>query len=189
LTETSETLSTSGEAIPAADIRSRLLTWARSKDAIRFAKFFAVGIIGAIIDFTTYSTLNNLKVFDAVNINLFGMFTITGLGVAGTCGFLLAIISNFFWNRYWVYPDSRSKSVIGQIMTFFIVSVAGILIRLPIVELLTFPLERLEHVVLPALTRGTVQFFGETSSWALSVIAVMFWNFFVNRYWTFNDVK
>jgi putative flippase GtrA len=189
LTETIEAVSIPADADSSANLKDRLSVWIQSKNAARFAKFFVVGIVGAVIDFTTYSTLNNTHFFDQINIDLFGFFTITGLGVAGTCGFLLAIISNFFWNRYWVYPDSRSKSLMGQVITFFIVSVASILIRIPIVELLTFPLERIEHYLLPSLAEKTVRFFGETSSWALSVIAVMFWNFFVNRYWTFNDVK
>ena len=30
---------------------------------------------------------------------------------------------------------------------------------------------------------------GENAALAVSVVVVMFWNFFANRYWTYNDVE
>ena len=49
--------------------------------------------------------------------------------VANSIAFILAVCSNFIWNRVWTYPDSRSYSVRRQLTQFAIVSVIGLLIR------------------------------------------------------------
>ena len=42
--------------------------------------------------------------------------------------------------------------------------------------------------IIPSLKVDTATWLGESIAWALAVVIVMFWNFFVNRYWTYNDV-
>ena len=56
----------------------------------------------------------------------------TRLVIAGTISFIAAIISNFIWNRYWTYPDSRSKPIARQLVQFAVISVMGLGIRIPI---------------------------------------------------------
>ena len=69
---------------------------------------------------------------------------------------------------------------------FFIVNVAGLAIRLPILHFLEPPcrsfFERL------SLNLFTPAFLGKNFTLAVAVAVVMLWNFFVNRYWTYNDV-
>ncbi len=189
MTDTTETLP-SLENLPAAQasLLARLLHIRHHREFVRFTRFLVVGTIGAVIDFGTYSILNWLGVFDSVRIVLpFGQ-ALTGLGIAGTFGFTLAVISNFLWNRYWTYPDSRSKPLGLQLLTFFSINVVGLLIRTPILENAHRPLTRLTEILLP-LSSETATWLGETGAWALAVIVVLFWNFFVNRYLTYNDVK
>jgi putative flippase GtrA len=160
-----------------------------NKETQRFAKFMIVGGIGAVIDFSTFSGLNALGWLRPITLTLpFGL-PLTGLGIAGAIAFTLAVASNFVWNRYWTYPDSRSKSLFAQLGSFFLVNVMGILIRIPILEYLSKPFGDLERAILPGTSAKTSSWLGETAAWALAVIIVMFWNFFVNRYWTYNDVK
>ena len=139
----------------------------------RFAKFMVVGVIGAVVDFGTYNLLNELA----------------GLPpeLSGTVSFVLAICSNFVWNRYWTYPDSRSKPIVYQFVQFFIVNVLGIVIRLPIIALTRKPFGGLAESLL-SLDSDAAQTLGNNVSLAVAVIIVMFWNFFVNRFWTYNDV-
>ena len=85
-------------------------------------KFLVVGTIGAIVDFGVMNLL----------VNLFSV----PLVWAGTVSFICAILSNFFWNRYWTYPDSRSKPIARQLLEFSVVSVIGLAIRVPILALL-----------------------------------------------------
>ena len=139
----------------------------------RFIKFISVGAIGAIVDFGI--------------MNLFSKLFRMPLTMAGTISFICAIISNFLWNRFWTYPDSRSRPVARQLTMFFIVNVAGLAIRLPILHFLEPPLQSLfAHLALnPPFTP---EFLGKNFTLAMAVSVVMLWNFFVNRYWTYNDV-
>lgn len=143
------------------------------KELKRFAKFMVVGVIGAIVDFGVYNLLNE----------------IVGLApeISGTVSFILAICSNFLWNRYWTYPDSRTKPIFFQFIQFFIVNVLGIVIRVPIIALTRTPFAGLVEQLLD-LDTATAKTLGNNLALALAVFIVLFWNFFVNRFWTYSDV-
>jgi putative flippase GtrA len=144
-----------------------------SQERRRFLKFISVGAIGAIVDFGI--------------MNLFSKLFSMSLTLAGTISFGCAIISNFLWNRAWTYPDSRSRPIAMQLIMFFIVNVAGLAIRIPILHFLEPPIQRLfEHLAWNNLL--TPEFLGKNFTLAVAVSVVMLWNFFVNRYWTYNDV-
>ncbi len=168
------------------------------KEAERFFKFMVVGAIGFVVDFGLFNLL--IEPFHqllSVGAPLFNMLVGRGLDpsfvvtlaptFAGTISFIAAIISNFLWNRYWTYPDSRSKSTRRQFVMFLLVSLAGILIRVPIITFLHEPLTNLFSLV-PILVPYAVRL-GENAALAISVIIVLFWNFFANRYWTYSDVE
>jgi len=144
-----------------------------SQDRIRFIRFITVGVIGAVVDFGIMNLLSKL----------FNMRLI----VAATVSFIFAIISNFLWNRFWTYPDSRSRPVARQLTMFFLVNVAGLAIRLPILHFLELPMLRFfERIALN--TSLSSEFLGKNFTLMVAVGVVMLWNFFVNRYWTYNDV-
>jgi putative flippase GtrA len=170
-------------------LNERVRALLRHKEFERFWKFLVVGTIGAIIDFGSFTALNALGWFDSTVISLPFNLRVTGIGISGTIAFILAVSSNFVWNRYWTYPDSRSKPIVTQLITFFVVNTVGILIRIPILELLARPFMKLAELVVPGLGAETITWFGESAAWATAVIVVLFWNFFVNRYWTYNDVE
>jgi putative flippase GtrA len=142
------------------------------QERTRFLKFMAVGVIGAVIDFGIMNLFSKL----------FGMLLVW----AGTISFICAILSNFIWNRYWTYPDSRSRPLSRQLVMFFAVNLAGLAIRLPILHFLEPPMRSL--FVGLSLNIFTPVFLGKNFTLAVAVAVVMLWNFFVNRYWTYNDV-
>lgn len=145
------------------------------RERARFLKFATVGIIGAVIDFG----LANILVY----------YFHASLVLAGTISFIAAIISNFIWNRFWTYPDSRGKGLMGQFGQFVIVSAAGLTIRVPILHWLE-PLLKNLFLKLPfSIPLFRPDFITKNFTLATAVIVVMFWNFFINRYWTYNDVK
>jgi hypothetical protein len=73
-------------------------------------------------------------------------------------------------------------------MEFSVVSIIGLAIRIPSLILL----EPVVEWVIESLNLTVVifdqKFLVENMTLALAVILVMFWNFFVNRYWTYSDV-
>jgi putative flippase GtrA len=144
-----------------------------SKEQIRFIRFITVGTIGAVVDFGI--------------MNLFSKLFSMPLTLAGTISFIFAIFSNFLWNRFWTYPDSRARPIVRQLIMFFIVNVAGLVIRFPILHFFEPPMLRLfENLVWK--TPLTPEFLAKNFTLAVAVSVVMLWNFFVNRYWTYNDI-
>jgi putative flippase GtrA len=144
-----------------------------SKERHRFLKFALVGAIGAIIDFGV--------------MNLLSHFANISLVYAGTISFICAVISNFIWNRYWTYPESRSRPLVNQLAMFFAVNTAGVAIRIPILHFVEPPLLRFFESLLH-ISDASAEFYAKNLTLAAAVGIVMLWNFFVNRYWTYNDI-
>ncbi len=146
------------------------------RERTRFLRFAVVGIIGAVVDFGTFNLLSSVVGLSAV--------------VASVFSFMAAIVSNFTWNRYWTYPDSRTKPLGHQLLQFTVVSLVGLAIRTPLIAFLE-PLLTSLFGKLSFLPQGfvTAELLGENVALAIAVIVVMFWNFFINRYWTYSDVK
>jgi putative flippase GtrA len=139
----------------------------------RFLKFMAVGAFGAVVDFGVANLLTHFLNFVLV--------------LAGTISFTFAVLSNFIWNRYWTYPESRSRPLPHQLGMFALVNVAGVAIRIPILHFLETPLRDFVSAN-GILTTLTPEFVARNLTLAVAVGIVMLWNFFVNRYWTYNDV-
>ena len=175
----------------------KIKTWIANnqKEFTRFYKFLVVGTIGALVDFTTLNVLLNpvnrlVAPGGALHTPLLRISqTPADLAppIAGTISFVLAVLSNFLWNRLWVYPDSRSKPLGRQLTQFFLVNLIGIAIRVPILTFAHRPFAHLISTLIPALTPQAARL-GSNMALALAVGIVLFWNFFINRVWTYNDV-
>jgi putative flippase GtrA len=142
-------------------------------ERVRFLKFATVGAFGALIDFGVMNMMTHL----------FNM----KLVFAGTISFTCAVISNFLLNRYWTYPDSRSRHFIHQLGMFVIVSAVGIAFRVPILHyvepVMAAIVENVTHV-----PNETAHLLAKNATLAFAIGIVMLWNFFINRYWTYNDI-
>jgi putative flippase GtrA len=146
-----------------------------SRERTRFFRFAVVGSIGSIVDFGVMNILFHVLHFPLV--------------LAGTISFMIAVINNFLLNRYWTYPDSRSKPVFRQLIEFSVVSISGLIIRIPILKFG----EPLLYKLVTWLPLPFMFINPETLSanlaLAFAIIIVLFWNFFVNRYWTYSDIS
>jgi len=143
-----------------------------SLERTRFLKFATVGAMGTVVDFAVFNLLS------------------AGLGlhpvVASVFSFSAAVVNNFLWNRHWTYPESRNKAVHHQMAQFGLVNLGGLLIRTPIFAWLQSPLGTLATrygVGSEAASRV-----GHNLALGVAILIVMLWNYFVNRYWTYNDV-
>jgi putative flippase GtrA len=162
---------------------AKLTTLARTnrKEFTRFLKFCVVGTVGAVIDFGMLNLL----------IQLFGLPKV----IANVFSFTTAVISNFIWNRLWVYPETRSDPLRKQFVQFFVVNVAGLFINTAIfygadrwflgeAGLLAGPVGAL------ALAIGMAHFdLAYNGAKVIATGVVLFWNFLVNRLWTFRHVR
>ena len=118
----------------------------------QLGKFCVVGAVGYLI---------NLAVYDALlHAGLHYL-------VAATCSFLVAVTSNYFWNRIWTFREHRGHVGI-QGMRFFIVSVVALAANLLVLHLL---------VVYAGLDKLPAQ--------AVAIVLVTPLNFVGNKLWSF----
>jgi len=145
-----------------------------TKERTRFIRFAIVGIIGAVVDFGI--------------LNLFTLVFNVQFVTASIISFCAAVLNNFILNHYWTYPDSRSKPVSQQLIQFALINVVGLLIRTPLLAWLEKILIPLGENFLPdGFLSATI--FGHNVALAIAIGVVMLWNFFANRFWTFNDIE
>lgn len=156
------------------------LAHTNQKEIIRFLKFAAVGTLGAVIDFGLLNLLVQLAHFPE--------------DIAKACSFTAAVISNFIWNRLWVYPETRGDPLRKQFVQFSVVNVAGLIINMAIFKVSFWLLGETGLLGSPtgavALAIGMSHFvLALNSANALATGVVLFWNFFINRLWTFRHVR
>ncbi len=176
----------------------RIILWVaghfgnKAKEVERFLKFVMVGTMGAAVDFTTLFILTS-TIFRPVE-----PFVRLKVIMATTFAFLAAITSNFIWNRFWTYPDSRSRSVRRQMAQFTFVNTVGWGARTLWISLTfaaigaavtpTFITLRQSIAAAYVPGPGTEAKVGAFVAQFIGLWVVMVWNFFANRYWTYNDV-
>ncbi|HKJ39831.1 MAG TPA: GtrA family protein [Anaerolineales bacterium] len=150
-----------------------MTTLVDKKERTRFFKFAVVGAIGSVIDIGVMNLLTQV----------FHLPLVAG----GSISFICAVVNNFLGNRYWTYPDSRSRRIRYQFGMFFLVNTVGIAIRIPILKFVEPPLivffEGLKN-----LSVEVADALAKNATLLLAIGVVMLWNFFANRYWTYNDV-
>lgn len=145
------------------------------KEFNRFVKFSIVGAIGAVIDFT----LLNLSLHIIRDVLVWTLLPqINGnLLLANTISVSAAILSNFTWNRLWTFPESRTRKKRRQLPQFTIVNAIGLLIN---------------NVIVVGVDALLLAYIGEPWSYniakAIAIGVVLFWNFGVNRLWTYRGL-
>jgi len=144
----------------------------------RFLKFSAVGAIGAVVDFITF--------------NLFSAVIGVNASLAQALSFGVAVTSNFVLNRYWTFPDSRSKKLGAQAAQYLLINIIGLIIRTPVFVFAG----RLLTPAVVALAGSRPLPFGldpeqlaHNLALATAIGVVLLWNYFVSRRWTFGDVE
>ncbi len=145
------------------------------KEKIRFIKFAVVGISGTLIDIGLFNLFNQK----------FGIHP----NYAKAYSFSLAVFNNFFWNRIWTYPESKTLPFIRQFSQYLMVSIVGLLINLTIFATLDTRFIQLSDAFLPVdffLSPITV---GHNIAVIFATLVVLFWNYFANRFWTFKSVQ
>lgn len=160
------------------------------KETKRFIKFLFVGGFGFIVDFGSFNFFHWLGLGLWLAPALLPSGGSTALVehpeiVEQSCSFALAVGSNFVWNYFWIYPEARAKNQAHKFTKFIIVSVVGLLIGVPVysVALLAFK---------PIVTAMGLEALPINLAGNLALITrvgvLLFWNFFVNRKWTYGEI-
>ena len=133
--------------------RPRLVASLRSvRNWQQLGKFCVVGAIGYLINLAVYAALLHE-----------GLHYL----VAATCSFLVAVTSNYTWNRLWTFREHRGHLGI-QGMRFFLVSLASLGANLLVLHLL---------IAYAGLGRLLAQ--------ATAIVFVTPLNFVGNKLWSF----
>ena len=130
----------------------------------RFIKFAIVGLVGALVDYSVLTLL------------VFGFHILDY--VANIFSVSAAIVSNFTWNRLWTFPESRSHVIHKHFAQFAFVNLMGLGIN----ELVFVFLD--QKIFEPRLGQ-----FGIYPAKLFAIGFVLFWNFGVNRVWTYGHIK
>ena len=145
-------------------IINRLGFESRPKELVRFLKFATVGAIGMVVDLTILNFCH--KVLDLP------------LLVSNSISFSTAVVSNFTWNRLWTFPESRTRPLVPQLIQFALVNVIGLAIN---------------NVVLWLVFHAITGIVPDPLDYNLAKITaigvVLFWNYFVNRMWTYRGIQ
>jgi len=137
---------------PAASFRRRAEAALRARrNWEQLAKFCTVGVVGYGVNLAVYASLL------AAGVHYL---------VAATCSFLVAVTSNYTWNRLWTFHDRRG-GVAAQGMRFLIVSLACLGANLLVLHLL--------------ITLGLGKLVGQ----AVAIALVTPLNFVGNKLWSF----
>ena len=136
----------------------------RPREFTRFLKFAIVGAIGMVVDLTTMTIAHEW----------FG----APLPLAVAIGFTLAVISNFTWNRLWTFPESRTRHISGQLAQFFVINAIGLAIN-----------EVVMAALHPVFLRVAPDPAAYLTAKIIAIGIVLFWNYFVNRRWTYKGIE
>src|SRR5436309_12619923 len=145
---------------PAATLQPRRPRLVRSLLSVRnwqqLGKFCVVGAVGYLINLAVYDALLHKGVHYLL---------------AASCSFLVAVTSNYTWNRLWTFRELRGHVGI-QGMRFFVVSVVALGANLLVLHLLT--------------AYGGVD---KLAAEAVALVLVSPLNFVGNKLWSFRRRK
>lgn len=164
------------------------------KEGRRFARFMVVGAIGFVVDFGIFNLAHAAGFGAWVAGNLVPPFSPSLAAyltqhpdiIEQTLSLSVAIASNFIWNYFWIYPEARTASQSGKMVKFVVVSLVGLAFGIPIYTLALL----FWRGVVAAMNLTSVRFnLAGNLALVTRVGVLLFWNFFVNRYWTYKDVQ
>jgi putative flippase GtrA len=138
----------------------------------RFVKFAMVGAAGAITHFTIFNILGQLLRFGAYPSNI--------------VGFSAAVAQNFFLNRNWTFSEKRGQAAGSQLFQFTVVSLLGLLINMAVLAGVRYLLAPFWAQLFVGQEQ-TAALVGDNFALAAAIGVVMFWNFAINRLWTFRN--
>jgi len=128
--------------------------------AKQFAKFVMVGLVNTAIDFLIYFSLTR-------GTDFFEQHLLS----ANIIAFSIAATNSFFWNKKWTFRD-QGKNYHVQYSKFLTVSIGGLILSQGIFVLGVHYLKISDIITKLA-----------------AVVIITFWNFALNKRWTFRKIN
>ncbi len=167
-------------------LQSLPISEANRREAKRFFKFALVGIAGMITHLTIFNILRVVLPRTIPAGPLLQQIFPGGVPsalVANAIGFTAAVIQNFFLNRRWTFPESRTRHAGAQLGQFALVSVIGLAINLVVFSIVSYIVTPIWSSLIP--DQQLAHTLSDNFALASAILVVLFWNFTANRLWTF----
>jgi putative flippase GtrA len=156
-------------------LQSLPISDANRREVKRFIKFAIVGAAGMLTHLTIFNILLALRLYPAA----------WWPNAANAIGFSIAVMQNFSLNRRWTFPESRSRGVGGQLGQFILVSLVGLAINSAVFWAVNHLLESFWTTTIA--NTDVAHVIGNNFALASAIGVVLFWNFTINRLWTFRS--
>jgi len=124
-------------------------------------KFAIIGVTSFLLDLGVYAALTRTSDF-------WRYYFIA----ANTVSFMVSVVWSFTWNKIWTFKSGRSGSTRRQYIKFLTVSLGGLVLS----SILLYLAVKSWHIY-------------DILAKFLIAIVVMFWNFNLNKFWTFRRAR
>ncbi|GAB4538280.1 MAG: hypothetical protein Kow0063_25930 [Anaerolineae bacterium] len=157
----------------------------RSKEIERFIKFLIVGMVTWLLDFAVLNLLQSTFLMPEKPYETLKVFLASGTA------FVVAVVTNFIWNRHWTFGDVQSHHYRQQLARFCIATSIGWIFRSVFIASMYKPLGQIAVEIIGTLRPEygfglvTPNQIGTNVAQAIAIVIVLFWNFLASRFWTF----
>jgi len=127
------------------------------KDVKTFIKYTFVGTIGLVLDIAALYALVE--------------FVQVPVLIATPTAFMVAIINNFFFHKYWTFHD-KSKHIAQEFFSFFVISIANLILTVGFMYVFV-----------------EVLFIWYILSKLITSIIILVFSYTMNRLWTFKKLN
>jgi putative flippase GtrA len=168
-----------GDLPVVGDVLTRFLD--NPKEFERFGKWMLVGLLGSVVDFVVLNIMK--RVFENIGLGVGWPISADAhqiqLVAANAISFTAAVMSNFTWNRLWTFPESRERPIGSQLVQFSIINILGLVIN-------TVVLVVLDRYVFSSFLNPRLSY---NAAKAIAIGVVLFWNYGMNRIWTYRGIE
>jgi putative flippase GtrA len=145
----------------------------------QFVKFCIVGASSTAVDFAIFYLL-----VEVLHIGQYFASRELSLALAVSASFGVAVTNGFLWNSRWTFRQTDPEGTRRRYIQFVATNLVGLGLNLSIILIIarTAP-PALVALLSPYLHKDPAAFIGK----AVATLIVVFWNFTVNKYWTFRS--
>jgi len=105
--------------------------------------------------------------------------------IDATIAFLVSVVNGYYWNKRWTFKEAATKAVHKQFMQFVLVNLVGLGLDWLVILLISVPLEHELRTLQSAWPPDKIERVAVLGAQLIATCAIVFWNFFANRLWTF----